>query len=231
MVTQQSWALAEIGIGTLVLDLLGTGDSEGEFVDGRWPCWLDNLKAGVTWLDQQPGGCRSIWGIRLGAMLAAHLHGQLARPEIALALWQPVTDGKTHLTQFLRVRIAANLDRAGGPKETTAAMREQLASGQSLEVAGYEIHPELAAAIDGARLNQAELLPGTRVLWLENAPEDKPELSPASQAVLTRWPTDATSLQRQVFAGPAFWQVYERVLAPAAIHQTTAWLDTHCGAP
>ena len=104
MVTQQAQAFAAMGFGTLVLDLLGTGDSEGEFVDGRWSHWLDNLAAGVAWLDEQPGGCRSIWGIRLGALLGAQLHARLARPDITLALWQPVTDGKTHLTQFFRAR-------------------------------------------------------------------------------------------------------------------------------
>lgn len=230
MVTQQAQAFAAIGFGTLVLDLLGTGDSEGEFVDGRWSLWLDNLAAGMAWLDEQPGGCRAVWGIRLGALLAVQLHERLARPDLALVLWQPVTDGKTHLTQFFRVRIAAGLDRPGGPKETTAGMREQLASGQPLEVAGYEIHPELAAAIDGTRLDQVQLLPGVQVLWLENAPEDKLELSPNSQAVLGRWPAVPAEVQRQVYAGPAFWQVYERVLAPAAVTQTTSWLDVHCKA-
>lgn len=224
MVTLQARALAEIGFGTLVLDMLGTGDSEGQLVDARWPLWLENLTAGAAWLDTQPGGCRVIWGIRLGAILAANAHAAAADPRVSLVLWQPVSDGKTHLTQFLRVRIAANMDRSDLPKETTASMRERLAGGESVEVAGYEIHSELAAAIDAAKLTEHKLSSGTQVFWLEHASADKPALTPARQALLARWPGVEATVDAQVFSGPAFWQVYERVVAPAAIAQTTAWL-------
>lgn len=72
--------------------------------------------------DAQAGGCRAIWGIRLGALLAANCMST-KDAKLALMLWQPVIDGKTHLTQFFRVRIAANMDRADVQKETTAFMR------------------------------------------------------------------------------------------------------------
>jgi exosortase A-associated hydrolase 2 len=225
VMTLQAQAFAKIGFGTLVLDLLGTGDSEGQFVDARWPLWLNNLSAGKVWLDAQAGGCSVIWGIRLGAILAACVHGAAADPRVALVLWQPVTDGKSHLTQFLRVRIAANMDRADVARETTASMRETLTNGQPVEVAGYEIHPELAAAIDAARLTQHTLAPGTHMLWLENASAQATELAPASGLVLARWPGQQVLAAGQVFSGPAFWQLHERVVAPSAIEQTTAWLD------
>ena len=231
MVTQQATALADVGLGTLVIDLLGTGDSEGDHVDARWSAWLGNLVAAKNWLDAQPGGCRAIWGIRLGALLAAELHGARLGSGVALVMWQPVVDGRTHLTQFLRVRIAASLDRAGAPKESTSAMRAQLAAGQSLEVAGYEIHTELAAAIDGAKLADLPLKPGTHLLWLENATGGQAVPSPGSQRLLAGWPGGAVHSTVQVFEGPAFWQTYERVLAPATIAMTTAWLDARLSAP
>jgi len=225
MMTLQAQAFAKIGFGTLVLDLLGTGDSEGRFVDARWPLWLSNLSAGKVWLDAQAGGCNVIWGIRLGAILAACVQAAAADPRVALVLWQPVADGKQHLTQFLRVRIAANMDRTDVARETTASMRETLTGGQPVEVAGYEIHPELAAAIDAAQLTQHTLAPGTHMLWLENASAEATELAPASQLVLARWPGQQVLAAGQVFSGPAFWQLHERVVAPSAIEQTTAWLD------
>lgn len=226
MVTLQAQALAEAGYGTLVLDLFGTGDSEGGFVDARWPLWLDNLRAGQAWLDLQAGGCRAIWGIRLGAILAACLHAAAADPRVALLLWQPVVEGKTHLTQFLRVRIAASIDRTDVAKETTASMRETLAGGRPVEVAGYEIHPELAAAIDDAQLTRHPPVPGSRMLWLENAAADAVDLAPASQAVLARWPGPQVTTTGQTFSGPAFWRMHERVVAPSAIERTTDWMIT-----
>jgi exosortase A-associated hydrolase 2 len=224
MITLQARALAAQGWGTLLIDLYGTGDSEGGFVDARWSHWLDDIELAWTWLQKQPGGARALWGIRLGAILACEWHARRADASLPLLLWQPVADGKTHLTQFMRVKIAAQMDRADLPKETTGSMRAQLAAGQALEVAGYELHPDLCTAIDNARLAEQHLAAGTRLLWLENASPDKPELSPASKMLLDKWPGSEVSAEARVFTGPAFWQVHERMLAPQIIDIGTPWL-------
>jgi len=222
MLSLQAQAFARLGFGTLLIDLHGTGDSAGDYRDARWSIWLANLRAAFMWLSAQPGGCHALLGIRLGAILAAELHTDLGQPQVALILWQPVVDGKLHLTQFLRVRMAAQLDRPNLPKETTAAMRQQLASGQTLEVAGYEIHPELVRAIDSARLTDHR--PATpRIIWLENANGESPEVSQPSRSALDTWAAAGVGADARTFAGPAFWQVHERVVAPAIIEQTTAW--------
>lgn len=224
MITLQARALARIGWGTLVLDLPGTGDSDGEHGDARWESWSAALVSARHWLDAKPAGLRAIWGIRLGAILAAELHASIADPGLALLLWQPVLDGKLHLTQFLRVRMAANLDRTDLPKETTASMRAQWVAGQSVEVAGYEIHPDLATRIDAARLSSHRLADGSRLFWLEQATGDPAEASPASQALLARWPGDPVGVETALFTGPAFWQVHERMEAPHAVELTTQWV-------
>lgn len=224
MVTLQAQALAALGWGTLVLDLNGTGDSSGDYVDGRWGDWLANLSAGRDWLQQQPGGCRAVWGIRLGTIFAAELHARWADPAMALLLWQPVTDGKTHLTQFMRVRIAAAMSRADLPKETTSNMRQTWADGGTVEIAGYELHADLAKAIDAAALTQHTLPAGGHLFWLEQAVPDQEGLSPASARALATWPGAQSKVTQQTFQGPAFWQVHERMLAPEAIAHTTTWL-------
>ncbi len=225
MVSQQATALALQGYGTLVLDYCGTGDSAGDYRDARWDIWLDNLRSGLAWLKEQPGGCRLLWGIRLGALLAAEILATDAPPGVALAVWQPVTDGKLHLTQFLRVRIAAALDRPDLPKETTAGMRERFAAGEGVEIAGYEIHPELARQMDRKKLASVVPAAGTPCLWLENGGEDA-VLPPASQAVVDGWLAGGVAVSPRIFQGPAFWQLHERVLAPKAIDETIAWLQS-----
>jgi exosortase A-associated hydrolase 2 len=227
MVTLQALALAEQGLGTLVVDPFGTGDSAGDHADARWDVWLEDLARAAAWLDGQPGGCVALWGIRLGAILAATLHQRRATAETSLLLWQPVADGKTHLTQFLRVKIAAQMDRADLPKETTATMRAALAAGQTIEVAGYALHPELTTAIDAARLETCRIVPSTRVLWLENAVGDPPGLTPASRLLLQRWPGEGAHIDALGFSGPAFWQVHERTVAPDAVQQTLTWLRSN----
>ena len=227
MVTLLAQSLAVIGIGTMVVDLLGTGDSQGDHVDARWDIWLDNLAGAQAWLQSQAGGCVALWGIRLGAILAAELHARAANPRVALLLWQPVVEGKVHLNQFMRVKIAAQMDRAELPKLNTAAMRQQWLAGHSVEIVGYEIHPELALAIEAASLASHRVAEGTAVLWLEHGVNESVELSIASRKALQTWPGKGVHLTTEQFDGPPFWQVHERALAPDAVARSSRWLDAH----
>jgi exosortase A-associated hydrolase 2 len=223
MIAMQARALAALGIGTLLVDLHGTGDSEGLYRDARWSTWLEDLQAAHRWASARSGGCRALLGIRLGAILAAQLHVTLARPHIDLVLWQPVVDGKLHLTQFLRVRMAAQLDRPDLPKETTASMRKQLAEGRTLEVAGYEIHPELASAIDAARLTD-HAPKASGVLWLDNVSAEQPELSVPTRSAIDAWAAAGVKVDALAYTGPAFWQLHERVVNAAIVEHTTRWI-------
>ena len=225
MMTLQAKALAQMGYGSLVVDLHGTGDSAGEFSDARWALWQSDILAAHQWLAQQPGGCFALLGIRLGAILAAQVFDRLIPAATALVLWQPVLEGKVHLTQFLRVRMAAQLDRPHLPKETTASMRDQLSKGTSLEVAGYEIHPELARDIDALHMVDHAPASQARVLWMESAGGDGTNLTPSSKKVATAWVDRGVAVDTAVFSGPAFWQVHERVITTSVIALTCAWLE------
>ena len=224
MVTLQARELAQRGFATLLLDLHGTGDSAGEHGDARWAIWQDNLRAALAWLAARPGGCVALLGIRLGAILAAELMAITEGAPAMLVLWQPVVDGKIHMNQFLRVRMAAQLDRPNLPKETTASMRKQLDAGEPIEVAGYELHPELVRAIDGANLVQQR--PALRhALWLENVSAEGGELPAPAVAAAKAWADTGIAAEMRPYVGPAFWQLHERVLTPSIVDITTAWLS------
>ena len=231
MVTLQALELAKLGYGVLILDPHGTGDSQGEFGDARWELWLQDIEASYRWLEMQPGGCCAILGVRLGAILATEALNQMQVTGVALIFWQPVTDGKIHLTQFLRVRMAAQLDRANLPKETTASMRQQFGQGKSVEVAGYEIHPDLARALDDAKLANHAPIRATHVLWIEASAADGAVLSPASQTITSEWHNKDIHVDIQIVEGPAFWQLHERVTAPAMIEATTSWIQSRRDSP
>jgi exosortase A-associated hydrolase 2 len=223
MLTLQARALAAHGIGTLVVDLLGTGDSDGGYVDARWDRWLANLSAAAALLEQR-GGLKALLGIRLGCMLALDWLGAKPAATRRLVAWQPVVDGKQYFTQFLRIRIAANMDRTDLPKETTGSMREQLAGGTPVEVAGYEVHPELAAAIDARHLARMRPPPGVSVAWLEQLNPGGEVPSPVSAKAISAWQGEGTPVEVIPYGGQAFWQLHERSLALEAIERTTAWL-------
>ena len=223
MVTLLARELAVKGVGTLVIDLYGTGESDGEYGDARWDAWLEDIGQAMAWLDGQTGGCLALLGIRLGFPLAVAAMANDQR-ERALIGWQPVIDGKSYFTQFMRMKIAANMDRTDIPRESTGDMRARLDSGNSIEIAGYEIHPELAMAIESFRL--AESIPPeyARVAWFEKEAGAERTLSPASTKVIDGWCLAGRAAQAISFEGPAFWALHERFLAPDLVNKTSEWL-------
>lgn len=225
MVTIQAQALAKVGIGTMVVDLFGTGESDGEYGEARWGNWIDNIRQCVDWINaSKHGGCSALLGIRLGVPLA--IEAMQSIPDVrALVAWQPVVDGKHYLTQFMRMRIAANMDRTDIPKETTGGMRAQLAAGQSIEVAGYEIAPELAHSIDALKLT--ELIPpdSVSVAWFEKGTGEEQGISTISQNLVDGWRQAGRHVDAAAFDSPAFWALYDRYISPELVEKTTEWVQ------
>src|SRR5690242_16876901 len=151
MAALQAKALARLGIGVLLLDLFGTGESAGDFAEARWAIWLADILVAADWLEREAKAPVSLWGLRLGALLIAAAAVRSPGRFQRLLFWQPVLDGKAMLTQFLRIRVAASM--TGSQAETTQELRASLASGESVEVAGYALSAELAQALDGLRMH------------------------------------------------------------------------------
>lgn len=220
MAALQARAFAAKGIDTLVLDLFGTGDSAGDFREARLPLWLDDVVAAAAWLESRGSASVCLWGLRLGALLAAIVAAQNPRRFKQLLLWQPVLDGKLMLTQFLRIRVAAAMAE-GGASEKTEDLRAQLAEGKSVEIAGYELSPELGQALDGMRMDQIVLASGTQVDWLEVAAEAGDRVAPASQRVVDGWRKAGVKVTAATVAGDPFWTLQETTLAPELLAATT----------
>src|SRR6185295_8535686 len=88
----QARSFAAAGYGVLLMDLYGTGDSEGDFADGRMDVWRGDLMAGADWLEGQGFSTLAVWGVRWGALLAVELLRTLGARATRLVLWQPVVD-------------------------------------------------------------------------------------------------------------------------------------------
>lgn len=220
MVALQARVLAELGVGTLMLDPYGTGDSAGEFVDATWAQWRDDLRCGAAWLDTRGRGCRALLALRLGAVMAA----ELARdcPGVRnLLLWQPVLSGKTFYTQFLRIRIATELNLPNRVKSTNE-LREMSVAGQAVEVSGYEIGPPLAAELDAVAFDAADWAARVEIDWFEVQSDADTSLAPASQKAIEGLQSAGATVQARTVAGPAFWHVHERELAPELIAATAS---------
>lgn len=243
MVSLQARRLSALGFGTLVLDPFGTGDSAGEFSEATWNGWQSDMLTGADWLDVNAGGCVALLGIRLGAIMAVHIARQ--RPQVRrLIFWQPVLNGKTFYTQFLRIRLAAEMSRQGQFErvKSTNELRKMSSEGRIVEVSGYEIGPTLAGELDTLVLAPAEIAAALQVDWFEvvgaglanaagEAAEGAPDAAPAGAAPALL-PVSANAVQKlldqgvvvrpAVVTGPAFWHVHERELAPDLIEATAA---------
>ena len=70
MAALQARAFAAMGFGVLQIDLFGCGDSSGDFSDARWDIWKQDIAGARAWLAERVSAPISLWGLRLGALLA-----------------------------------------------------------------------------------------------------------------------------------------------------------------
>jgi len=208
MAALQSRRLAAAGYAVLQVDLFGCGDSSGDFGDASWDIWKQDLKFALGWLKSRVDGPLGLWGLRLGAMLAADVARDPDMGIERLLLWQPVSSGEQFLTQSLRLRLAAEMLAKGVAQSGVRELRETLGRGVPLEIAGYDLHPRLAAEIDA--LSLADLVPAVkRVHWLEVHAMAEPKLSPASQRALEVWRSKGLDVRAAAVGGEPFWSTIE----------------------
>jgi exosortase A-associated hydrolase 2 len=218
-------ALAADGWAVLQVDLLGCGDSSGDFADATWQAWVQDIVAAAQWAQQRhPGAPLWLWGLRSGALLCTEAARTLGA-DTQLLLWQPALQGKQVLQQFLRLKAAAQLAQGGG-KAALEAVRTDLAAGRHVQIAGYELGPLLASGLEAAQLAPPMAGPNTAagrmrcLVWLEVSSQDPPTLTPAAQAALPRWAAAGWHTAASAVNGPAFWQTTEIETAPALISAT-----------
>lgn len=221
MAALQARELAAMGFGVLQIDLHGCGDSSGEFSDARWDTWKSDLALAHRWLRERLDRPVTLWGLRLGAVLATDYAATAADPPAALMLWQPVLNGKTFVTQFLRLRVAS--DMLGEGKEGasgTQALRAGLQAGETLEIAGYGLAPELAGAIDA--LDMAALAPpAVPVHWFEAVPAADRPMPPGAARVTDAWRKAGGEVHVHLVHCPPFWAAQEITESPALLAATS----------
>lgn len=215
MAALQARAFAAAGYGVLQIDLYGCGDSDGDFADARWHIWQHDLVLACAWLTRHADGPLTLWGLRLGALLALDAAAALAPSR--LILWQPVLDGKAHIDQFLRLLLASQMVSADSE---AAPARQRLAAGASVEVAGYTLAAELAAAIDALdALDNMALAPACPVHWFELTAASA-ALAPRAARVAERWRGAGVALDLRQVPGQPFWNGIEIVECQALLAAT-----------
>lgn len=225
MVALTSRALSDAGYAVLQADLHGCGDSSGEFADTSWEQWLADVTAAAQWLRARHGGEFWLWGLRAGCLLAAEAARSLPGPQ-RLLLWQPQTSGRQVLQQFMRLKMASQMQQ-GASKGVTEALRRGLDAGQVMDIAGYQLGPVLARGLEAATLQPPPAGSSgadNRLVWLEVTSREPLALLPAAAATLAQWRDAGHAVQAQAVAGPPFWQTLGIEEAPALVDASVAAL-------
>lgn len=230
-VALQARRMAASGIAVLLVDPYGTGDSAGEFGEASLAVWLDDLRRAHTWLRETGCEATALWGLRLGASLALLVAQTLGPACDRLLLWQPVLKGRVFMTQFLRLKIAAQMLSAEGDKGGTAALRQRILAGETVEIGGYQLTPDMLTAVDAldtAAIDGGALPP---VEWIEMvAAEDRPATA-ASRRQATTWRDAGARVAVHTVAGANFWSMPEIVVVDDLLAASDAamerWRDEH----
>ncbi len=224
MVSLQARKLAALGYAVLTVDLYGCGDSSGDFREASWDQWIEDLVLAHTWLQSKIGKGQGIglWGLRLGALLALNLTPHLPTPPSFVLLWQPVLKGEGALTEFLRIAVAGDM-MSSGNGVTVKQLREKFAGGQTVEIAGYEVAPELAHSLDKLKMADIEL-PECKYYWVEIARDGARPLSFSARKQLDAWSESGINVDSRVIQGEPFWKTVEITDCPALIEATTGML-------
>ena len=213
IVSRQARAFANRGEAVVCLDYFGTGDSEGEFGQACAQTWLRDIHQTIDWLYKQGVASISLWGLRLGGLLA--LQTLSIQPDASirrLLLWKPVLDGKLLLNQFFRLKqISDSIN--GGPKINW--MQRVSEKGETIEVAGYPVSPAMLASLNALQLAQVGCTELPSTIWLEPASD---KISPAIDKVLPRWA--GSEIRLEPVTAPAFWTNPDCYQAPELIERT-----------
>lgn len=209
-------AAAARGRTTLILDLFGTGDSEGDFADATCSQWRQDLAAAASRLLEQGASCIDVLALRAGALLLDLQLWSMCGPNGRLVLWQPVVNGRQYVNQLLRVKLAEGVVSAGGG-ESMPRLRERLAEQGNVEIAGYATSAALVAGLEQADFVERARDAWLAISWHEVAVAGIADLPPGSARTVAALRDAGKDVDTSVIPGEPFWGTPEVATVPALI--------------
>jgi exosortase A-associated hydrolase 2 len=217
MAALMSRRLAQCGFVVLQIDLYGCGDSSGELRDATVSNWRADIQAAADWMLGRGLGPLTLWGLRLGALLALDWSRSTATPHERVLLWQPVSSGESHLTQFLRIGMAADMMSVSA--SSGVGLRKRLAGGETVEVAGYDVTPELQREMDVLKITLA-MVNVKCVEWFEVVQPYAEDVSAGARRLVDSLLQGGVNLSLYKVVGDPFWSTVEIVDCPELIDAT-----------
>jgi uncharacterized protein len=211
--TQLARELQPLGLSTVILDVRGTGDAEGELADFTWDDWCSDVKHTYETL-ARTGLPVFVVGLRLGALLALNSLEKARICAAGIVLWEPQFSGKTALKQFLRVG-AMSAKMAGKETESSA--------GISQEIGGYMLSAAFQTSVNEADAPLS--LPAQRALVVKISSEAEIQIPPAWQKTFSPWRDGGVLVDIDSVQFPAFWATPEIIASAELTEKTSHWLQ------
>lgn len=232
MMSLQARRFAEQGFASVLIDLQGLGDSEGDLLVASWHSWKADLQQLYTWIRQQSDAPIYLLGLRIGALLALDFSRNTQFPIQHLILWQPSFDGAQFLSEFLRTHLLSDLlqrHEQGAPleKQQTQSQHSEMTATKhdDSEILGYAMSAAFQESVNAVRLDQLGDL-RTQISWIEIEAHAPGELSPRRMKAQSYLRQHCQQLT-QLFAESnceAFWHSQEITCCPPLIELTTSIL-------
>jgi len=225
MYSELARKLSNNNLNVLMFDFYGTGDSEGSLEEASWQHWLEDIKSGLSHLRDKVGGSINLMAMRTGALLAAGHLNAADTPINKLLLWQPVIDGKVFFNQFMRLRLASSMMSTDKNKETSKDLKVVLDSGESLEIAGYEITPGLASRLEASSLKCFQPDTELEIAWFDVVADEQKEPPVMNRKLVAQWQKAGVNVMHQKVTGMAFWNSTEIVEISALIDRSVVFIN------
>lgn len=213
------WAkeLAQQGIAGLRYHPYGMGDSDGSLADFTLQSARADVEAAARCLRERAGVKRlGIVGVRFGGTVAV-LAADAVRPDF-LILWSPILDLRQYSQVLLRLRLTKDMvhQQPSGTKTTTQEMLQDLESGRSVDIMGYDLCAEFYRQMNSAQ--PWPRVPATEVLWL-GRPAEQGQVAP----ILEGWKSQGCKADVRFLREPGFWE--DRMAFPRQFAATSyQWL-------
>ena len=210
--------LAHLGMPSILLDLYGTGDSQGEFANASWDIWLSNLHELTNHLRSMGFSNIKYLGLRTGCILAAEAINNSGLDNSQLMLVQPLDSGEELIKNQLRARVAVNAFR-GDRSETVSGLWERFDAGESVEAGGYRISAQLALALKSKLLSEIEIPKSVTLGCVEIIRASSSTPSTDVSNIVAKFSADQRVVHSGVVHGDLFWRFHESNIDTKMVQQ------------
>lgn len=149
-------SLASAGYAVLRFDLMGNGDSDGDFAEMSVETAMADVRCAVEEAKSRwPGARIHLLGLRFGATIAALVAERLSDIH-QLVLWAPIVDGERYMQELLRTNLATQTAVYREVRYDRAELVEQMRAGATVNVDGYAMGFPLYSQAAAIKLSGAK---------------------------------------------------------------------------